>query len=228
MLFVAFAILISIGIALAVSADFGAVIGLTENQTGRLIPLVLILTLVASAVVGRRYRLGEIVGSLVIWLAIGAVLAVGYTFRTELGTFGNRLMGNLQPGVAMVDAGTGNVHVSRSYGGNFFVNTDVNGAEVRMIFDTGATAVVLAGNDARSAGIDTAALNYNLPVQTANGTGYAAPITIDRLSVGNITRNGVRAFVVQDDALDTSLLGMTFLETLSRFSVAQDSLEMHD
>jgi aspartyl protease family protein len=34
--------------------------------------------------------------------------------------------------------------------------------------------------------------------------------------------------VVEDNALETSLLGMTFLETLSRYTVSQDSLELHN
>ena len=36
------------------------------------------------------------------------------------------------------------------------------------------------------------------------------------------------AFVTEDGALETSLLGMTFLETLSRYSVTQNSLELQD
>ena len=39
---------------------------------------------------------------------------------------------------------------------------------------------------------------------------------------------GVVAFVTEENALDQSLLGMTFLETLSRYSVTQNSLELAD
>jgi len=38
----------------------------------------------------------------------------------------------------------------------------------------------------------------------------------------------VVAFVTEAEALETSLLGMTFLETLSRYSVTQNSLELAD
>jgi aspartyl protease family protein len=48
------------------------------------------------------------------------------------------------------------------------------------------------------------------------------------MEVGGIVRKDVRAFVAQDDALDTSLLGMTFLETLTRYAVSSDSLELVD
>jgi aspartyl protease family protein len=228
MLFVAFAILITVGIALAINADFGSFLGLTQGQTARAIPLVIILTLLASALVGRRHRLGEIVSGFVVWIAIGSVFFVGYALRDDLPRLGQRLLGELQPGAAIVDPETGNVQISRSFGGSFRVDTQVNGAMIPMIFDTGASAVVLSAADARQVGIDTASLNYTLPVQTANGTGFAASVTLDRVEVGNITRSRIRAFVAQEGALDTSLLGMTFLETLSRYSVTRDALEMHD
>lgn len=228
MLFVGVALLIAVGIALAISADAGAMVGLTQNEAARLIPLLLILTLIASGVFARRHRFGEIVTNFIIWGCIGAVLMVGYAYRNDLASIGNRVMGELQPGAAIVDPQSGNVRITRSFGGSFRVNAAINGSETPMIFDTGATAVVLSTPDARAAGIDTASLSYSIPVQTANGTGWAAAITLDNISIGNITRDRIRGFVVQDGALETSLLGMTFLETLSRYTVSQDALEMHD
>lgn len=228
MLFVAFAILIVVGLAVAVSADAGAVFGLTQAQTASAIPLVVIGTLVASALVGRRHRLGEIISGFVIWIAIGGILVLGYTYRSDIERMGQRVVGALQPGAAIVDPQTGNVHISRSFGGSFSVDTRINGTNIPMIFDTGASAVVLSHVDADAAGIDTDSLRYTIPVQTANGTGTAAPVRIEQIEVGNIVRRNIRAFVVEDNALETSLLGMTFLETLSRYTVSQDSLELHD
>lgn len=228
MLFVAFAILITVGLAIAISADAGAVFGLTQAQTASAIPLVVIGTLVASALVGRRHKLGEIVSGFIVWIAIGGVLVLGYTYRGDLQRMGQRVVGALQPGVAIVDPQTGNVHVSRSFGGSFRIDSTVNGVAIPMIFDTGASAVVLSLRDAQASGVDTSALIYSVPVQTANGEGRAAPIRLKQIEVGNIVRRNIRAFVVEDNALDTSLLGMTFLETLSRYTVSQDSLELHD
>ena len=97
-----------------------------------------------------------------------------------------------------------------------------------MIFDTGASAVVLTVADAEAAGIDTRDLRYTVPVATANGRGMAARTQIDSISVGGITRRNITAFVTEAGAMDTSLLGMTFLETLGRYSVTQNSLELQD
>ncbi len=97
-----------------------------------------------------------------------------------------------------------------------------------MIFDTGASAVVLTVEDAQGAGIDTSRLRYNVPVATANGRGMAARVKLDRLEVGGIVREGVTAFVSEEGAMDVSLLGMTFLETLTRYSVSGNTLELTD
>lgn len=71
-------------------------------------------------------------------------------------------------------------------------------------------------------------LAFTIPVSTANGTGRAARVRLDRIEVGGIVRERVVAFVTESGALETSLLGMTFLETLSRYSVTQNSLELQD
>ena len=97
-----------------------------------------------------------------------------------------------------------------------------------MIFDTGASAVVLTQDDARSAGIAVERLDYVVPVKTANGTGRAALTTLDFVQVGDIVRRNIRAYVADRGALETSLLGMTFLETLHSYSVRQDALVLTD
>ena len=133
-----------------------------------------------------------------------------------------------QPGVAVVDTEQGLATFRRGIGGHFEINATVNGHTTPMIFDTGASAVVLTVDDAEAAGISTKRLNYTIPVSTANGTGRAARVRLDRIEVGGIVREGVVAFVTEENALEQSLLGMTFLETLSRYSVTQNSLELAD
>ena len=115
---------------------------------------------------------------------------MGYTFRDEIGGVAGRVMAELHPGAAVVDAKTGNVTIRRALGGTFHVDATINGTRVKLIFDTGASAVVLTPQDAHAAGI--------------------------------------RAFVTDQGALDTSLLGMSFLETLSSYSVSQNALEMRN
>ena len=153
---------------------------------------------------------------------------IGYAYRDDLSGVAARVFGELMPGSAIVDAERGTATFRRGGDGHFQIKGDINGAAVTMIFDTGASAVVLTGADARRAGIDTDELRFDTPVSTANGTGRAASVLLERIEIGGIERQRVRAFVAEAGALDTSLLGMSFLETLSRYAVSANSLELTD
>ena len=59
--------------------------------------------------------------------------------------------------------------------GSFLIKGSVNGHEARFIFDTGASTVVLRAENAAALGFKPEALNYSIPVSTANGTALAAP-----------------------------------------------------
>jgi aspartyl protease family protein len=228
MIFIGIALVIAVGIALLISADAGSMVGLTQAQTAQLIPLLVILIVFAGGLFTRRRKMGELVGSVLLWVGIFGVAALTYAYRDELTGVAARVAGELQPGVAVVDSEAGTATFRRGIGGHFEINATVNGHTTPMIFDTGASAVVLTVADAEAAGIDTKGLSYTIPVSTANGTGRAARVRLDRIEVGGIVRERVVAFVTEDGALDMSLLGMTFLETLSRYSVTQNSLELAD
>ncbi len=228
MIFIGIALVVAVGIALLISADAGSMVGLTQGQTAQLIPLLVILIVFAGGLFTRRRKASELVGSVLLWVGIFGVAALTYAYRDELTGVAARVAGELQPGVAMVDSAAGVATFRRGIGGHFEINATVNGHTTPMIFDTGASAVVLTIADAKAAGIDTEGLSFTMPVSTANGTGRAARVRLDRIEVGGIVRERVVAFVTEDGALDMSLLGMTFLETLSRYSVTQNSLELAD
>ncbi len=228
MIFIGIALLVAIGLAMLISADAGALVGLSQQQTGQLVPLLLILIVIAGGMFSRRRSAGNMVTSVLLWVGLFGLAFSAYAYRDELLGFGGRLVGELSPGVALVDADRGTATFRRGLGGHFEVVTVVNGHRTPMIFDTGASAVVLTEADAQAAGIDIGTLRYNIPVTTANGTGMAARIRIDELDVGGIVRRGVSAFVTDANALDRSLLGMTFLETLSQYTVSRNALILTD
>lgn len=228
MIFIGIALLVAAGLALAVSGDAGALIGLTQQQTGHLVPLLLVLILVAGGAFARRRPASELVSALVLWGGIFALALTGYAYRDEIMSVATRVYGELTPGQPVVDSRTGQVRFRRGLGGHFEVVAKVNGAAIPLIFDTGASAMVLTSGDARKAGIDVSRLRFDTAVSTANGMGRAAVVTLDSIEVGGIVRRNVRSYVTEGGALDTSLLGMTFLETLSRYAVTKDSLELTD
>lgn len=228
MLFIGFAILVAVAIALLVSSDAGSMVGLTQDQTGQLIPLIVLLIVFAGGAFAQRRRATELLGSLALWGGLFGIAMVGYAYRDDLSGVAARVFGELMPGSAIVDSERGTATFRRGGDGHFRIKGDINGADVTMIFDTGASAVVLTSDDARRAGIDTDNLRFDIPVSTANGTGRAAWVTLERIDIGGIARRRVRAFVAEPDALDTSLLGMSFLETLRRYAVSANSLELTD
>jgi aspartyl protease family protein len=170
----------------------------------------------------------DTLGGLAIWAGIFFVAIAGYAYRDDLGNVASRVFGELVPGAAVVDEARGTATFRSGIDGHFQIGTEINGAGIRAIFDTGASAIVLTSADARRAGIDTSALEYDVPVSTANGIGRASVVALDTVEVGGIVRHNVRAFVAERGALDTSLLGMSFLSTLSSYTVTANSLQLTD
>ena len=67
-----------------------------------------------------------------------------------------------------------------------------------------------------------------MTVMTANGRAQAAPVRLSEVSIGPIVRRDVRAMVAEEGRLDESLLGMTFLSTLSSMQMQSDELRLKD
>lgn len=164
-----------------------------------------------------RERLSRAFEALVFWGMFAALLLVGYTYRYELRDVGDRVLAELIPGRAATRGDV--VEIVRGRSGDFSIATHVNGAPISMIFDTGASAVVLTSEAAHAAGLPAAFLNYSVRIDTANGHTQAAPVTLDRLTVGGISQRGVQALIARPGQLKTSLLGMSFLNRLDGWEV---------
>ncbi len=228
MLFIGIALLISIGLALVISADAGSLVGLSQEQTGQIIALIMVLILVAGGAFSRRIKFSEMLSAILLWAGIFAIAIVAYVFREDIGKFAGRLSGELAPGSATISENGRIALFHRSASGSFKVNAKVENINLNMIFDTGASMVVLTHQDAQKIGVNSDNLRYNIRVQTANGITYAASIMLDNIVIGDIERKNIKAFISQDNLLETSLLGMSFLETLSGYSVMNDQLELRD
>jgi aspartyl protease family protein len=171
-----------------------------------------------------RQRFTRALESVLIWVVVALVLALGYTYRFELRDVADRVLAEFIPGRAATRGNT--VEIARGGGGSFSVSTQVNGARIAMVLDTGASAVVLTQEAARAAGLPLEVLNYTVNVETANGRARAAPVTLDRVSIGGITERQVPALIAQPGQLRTNLLGMSFLNRLESWEVRGDKLMM--
>lgn len=184
----------------------------------------IVALLAVVVVVLFRGRFNEAIKSILIWLAIVLALAIGYTYRFELRDVADRVMAEFVPGHAATRGRT--VEVARGPGGNFVVTTQVNGARVPMIFDTGASSVVLTHEAAKAAGLPLEVLTYSVAVETANGRTRAAPVTLQTIGVGGIIERDVAALIAQPGQLRQSLLGMSFLNRLEGWEVRGDRLAL--
>ena len=202
------------------------ILGLSPDQFASVAALSAMALLIASVVVSEfRGRWINGVRALLVWSLTMVALVGLYSYREELHAVANRVTGELMPGETTVATG-GEVVITRRIDGTFLVNGKVNDRDVRFMFDTGATMVVLTAETAKALGIEPNALAYSVLVSTANGRALAAPVTLDRVIVGSIRENRVRALVAKPGVLHQNLLGMSFLDRLASYEVRQNRLVM--
>ena len=110
----------------------------------------------------------------------------------------------------------------RGTDGHFYADAQVNGAPVRFMVDTGATAVALTREDAQRAGLQLGP--ERSVVRGVGGLVEVIPVTIDRIALGGLEARYIRAAVVED--LEVSLLGQSFLSQVSSVEIQGDRLVM--
>ncbi len=120
------------------------------------------------------------------------------------------------------------VELSAGSNGHFFADAEINGRTVGVMVDTGASAVALTYEDARSAGILPRDSEFTGRANTANGVAKFAPVTIGRISIGDVEVRDVRAAVMEEGKLDTTLLGMSFLSRLGRVDMQSGKLVLEE
>ena len=159
-----------------------------------------------------------------VWLALAAVLAIGYSYRFELTDVVNRLGGEIIP-YAAVTTEDGAVRVRAHRDGHFYVDSRVGDQTVRFLVDTGATSVALSPADAQRIGFDLARLDFSRRLQTAGGIVRGAPVVIRSLEIGGIRLSNVRA-IVNEQAMPHSLLGISALDRLGGYEVRDGTLTL--
>jgi aspartyl protease family protein len=136
--------------------------------------------------------------------------------------------GGLRPAVqaaalAQAPAQGGPASVTKAADGHYWAEALVDGHAVRLLVDTGASAVALTPDDARRLGFEPRDLAYTYEVSTAAGQARAARVKLDSVSVSGAEVRNVDAYVIES-GLPASLLGMTYLGRLSQFDATQTAL----
>ena len=170
-----------------------------------------------------------------LWLAVPALfLCVAGTAAwltgkdAILATLNNKAMQSESEHDQQKSPGTVSVMIRRNADGIFLTHGQINGADASLLFDTGASIVMVKPTDAERAGIDVKNLTFNVPVQTANGTVYAAPVRIRSVAVGLLKVEDVEGLVASPGSLNENLLGMNFLRRLASYDLAGDFLTLRE
>lgn len=225
-------VLVLAGLVLVLSPDQGSIAGLSTTEVALIVAGVAAAIFIGAPLAGQyRGRMGNAVRDLAVWGGLLLGLVAAYGFRDELQVVAARVIGELSPagtdlGATSEIAGEQAVRLRKRSDGHFVARTLVDGSPVTMLIDTGASSVVLKSTDAERIGIDTAGLDYLIPVQTANGTAFAARTRLKSVAVGTIVYGNVEALIAQSGALDESLLGMSFLSRLGSYEVSGDYLTL--
>ena len=228
--FLVFALGIGALVVYLLSRNPGAIASTGDGFS--LLYLVLISLVVGSSILGYRglrasggiRELGSFAKSAIAWIAIVAVLVLGYSYRSELGRLKDRLLGELSP-ASPIATGPRTIVVRAGPGGHFSIDSQVNGKPVRFLVDTGATDIVLSPDDARRVGFDLRRLRYTRPYRTANGTVSGAPVALRELRVGTLRFTGVPASV-NGAPMRGSLLGISFLKMFRSYEVKDNTLTL--
>jgi aspartyl protease family protein len=223
-------LLMAVAVGVLALNDGGRIAGLRDDDFGRAAYAGIFGLVLAAGLFGAfRGNLAGAVKGLLTWALAFAVLVAVYSFRQEFREIGDRILSELIPGHVITVAGDGTqVRVLRADDAHFHVDAVVNGKSVSFLVDTGASLVALDRGTAEGVGIDVASLGFTTRVMTANGPARAAPVKLAYIKIGDIVRENVQAAVMDSDGDGLSLLGMSFLGTLSSFDFRGERLTLTD
>lgn len=232
LLWICLSLLVLGGIAAFALQDAHTLGGLSGDTIAGIAAGLALLVFYVSAI-SRDYR-GRISGmakDFFLWAGLALLLIVGYSFRNEALYVINRVAGELMPPGQVISISTMNegkhvVRIRRRPDNHFAATTQVNGFNVSMLVDTGASTIVLRPTDARTAGINTAKLSFTVPVNTANGSAFAASVKLREIRIGPIVMRNIEALVSKPGTLKESLLGMNFLRRLRSYEFSGEFLTL--
>lgn len=188
-----------------------------------------VIGLLVAVYVGAHRSRGHLERSTFLLAAGGlAAMAAGALWwLAPSGLIGSAVPTN-DPAVRQSDKRAVSVLIRKDGNGKFAANGQINGTPAELLVDTGASAVMIRHSDAEKAGIATAALSFTTPVQTANGTVYAASVRLRTITIGALRVDDIEALVAQPGNLNENLLGMSFLRRLTSYDVSGEFLTLRE
>ena len=108
--------------------------------------------------------------------------------------------------------------------GHFYADVEVNGVQIPMLVDTGASGIALSADDARRAGVATSIGMHEVIGEGASGAVHGDIVTIERIRLGGTEQSAVPAAVLKGGS--TSLLGQSFLRDFDSVEISGDRMHL--
>lgn len=119
----------------------------------------------------------------------------------------------------------GEVRLGRSGDSHFYADTNIDGTNVRMMVDSGASIIALTRSDAEAIGIDVDRLPIGGMARTAGGDVPMRTVMLDSVEVDGLEVRQVQAAVIDTD-MGVSLLGQSYLAKLDAVNVEGDTMTL--
>lgn len=184
---------------------------------GNFVYLLILLVLIGSSLLTRRKTVSSSkMGKMALFWV---VFFLGGLFAVNLyEDFKDQTILNSSP------ENVGATIIAQAEDGHYYLWAELDGTRLYFMVDTGASAMVINEDDARRMGLNLSKSDFTNYASTANGRVPIAPITVRKVEFGDQGAvYNVRAFV-NGGPLETSLLGMSFLNKLSSYEFRNNRL----
>lgn len=115
--------------------------------------------------------------------------------------------------------------IDRQPDGHFYALANVDGANVRMMVDTGASVIALTADDALAAGLQWDESQVRHIGAGASGAVYGVPTRLKEVEIGGMVRRNVQAVIIPE-GLGISLLGQSYLSRIGAVEIADNRMVM--
>jgi aspartyl protease family protein len=126
------------------------------------------------------------------------------------------------PSSATYNREDGSIELKRQPDGHFYADVRVNGTDLRMVVDTGATVIALSRADAQSASIPTSAGTNDIVAQGADGGVHGEVARLDNVELGPLSAQDLDAIILDNGS--QSLLGQNFLSKFASVQIEGDRM----
>ena len=124
------------------------------------------------------------------------------------------------------DSGSsGETLIGRSRDSHFYADADIDGTNIRVMIDSGASVVALTRADAEAIGINVDSLPVTGTARTAGGDVQMRSVMLDSVDIDGVEVRRVEAAVI-DANMGVSLLGQSYLSRLAAVNVEGDTMTL--